>query len=77
MFNLPWHNIWSAGNPVSILNEHLSLLVGRIVLTRSSEFITTISLGCRPDFGFRFVFNPKWEAHLRWTRDRSRVNWVN
>ena len=28
---LPWHNIWSADNPVEVLNEHLTLLVGRFV----------------------------------------------
>ena len=36
--------------------------------------VTTISLGlmikaCRHAFGF------KQDAHLRWTRDRSRVDW--
>ena len=24
---LPWRNIWLSGNPVEVLNEHLSLLV--------------------------------------------------
>ena len=32
--DLPWRNIWSADNPVEVLNEHLSLLVGRYVLTK-------------------------------------------
>ena len=27
----PWHNIWLADNPVDVLNEHLSKLVGRYV----------------------------------------------
>ena len=27
--DLPWRNIWHADNPVEVLNEHLSLLVGR------------------------------------------------
>ena len=32
LYDLPWHNIWSAGNPVEVcqlamLNEYLSLLV--------------------------------------------------
>ena len=31
--DLPWHNIWSADNPVEVLNKHLSLLVGRYVPT--------------------------------------------
>ena len=26
---LPWRNIWLSDNPVEVLNEHLSLLVGR------------------------------------------------
>ena len=26
---LPWSNIWLSDNPVEVLNEHLSLLVGR------------------------------------------------
>ena len=31
---LPWRNIWSADNPVEVLNEHLSLLIGRYVPTK-------------------------------------------
>ena len=31
---LPRHNIWLSDNPVEVLNEHLSLLVGRYVPTR-------------------------------------------
>ena len=27
--DLPWHNIWHADNHVEVLNEHLSLQVGR------------------------------------------------
>ena len=27
--DLPWRNIWLADNPVDVLNEYLSLLVGR------------------------------------------------
>ena len=27
MQDMPWHNIWSADNPVEVLNEHLLLLV--------------------------------------------------
>ena len=33
MRDLPWRNIWSSDNPVEVLNEHLSLLVGRYVPT--------------------------------------------
>ena len=29
--DLPRRNIWLADNPVEVLNEHLSLLVGRYV----------------------------------------------
>ena len=32
--DLPWRNIWHADNPVAVLNEHLSLLVGRYVPTK-------------------------------------------
>ena len=31
---LPWRNIWSSDNPVEVLKEHLSLLVGRYVPTK-------------------------------------------
>ena len=31
---LPWRNIWLSDNPVEVSNEHLSLLVGRYVLTK-------------------------------------------
>ena len=36
MRELPWRNIWLYDNPVEVLNEHLSLLVGRYVQPRSS-----------------------------------------
>ena len=31
---LPWCNIWLSDNAVEVLNEHVSLLVGRYVLTK-------------------------------------------
>ena len=34
MQDLPWRNIWSADNPVEVLNEHLLLLAGRFVPTK-------------------------------------------
>ena len=34
MQDLPWRNIWSADNPVEVLNEHLLLLVERFVPTK-------------------------------------------
>ena len=32
--DLPSRNIWLADNPVEVLNEHLSLLVGRYLPTK-------------------------------------------
>ena len=32
--DLPWRNIWFAGNPVVVLTEHLSMMVGRYVRTK-------------------------------------------
>ena len=37
--DLPWRNIWSADNPVEVLNRHLSLLVGRYVLTQIMHIV--------------------------------------
>ena len=34
MQDLPWRNIWSAYNPVEVLNENLLVLVGRFVPTK-------------------------------------------
>ena len=34
MRHLHWRNIWSSDNPVEVLNEHLSLPVGRYVPTK-------------------------------------------
>ena len=34
MQDLPWRNIWSADNPVEVLNEHLLLPDGRLVPTK-------------------------------------------
>ena len=73
MQDLPWHNIWSSGNPVEVLNEHLMLLVGRFVPTKiirvHNKDKTWFDDQCRHAFGL------KQEAHLRWTHDGSRVNW--
>ena len=68
------HNsIWLADNPVEVLNEHLSLLVGRNVPTK----VIRVRNKDKPWFDdqCRHAFGLKQEAHLRWTRDRSRVNW--
>ena len=73
MRDLPWRNIWSSDNPVEVLNEHLSLLVGRYVPTK----IIRVRNKDKPWFDDLCgrAFDLKQEAHLRWTRDRSRVNW--
>ena len=73
LFFLPWHNIWSAENPVDVLNEHLLLLVIRFVPAK-------IIRVCNKDKPWyydqcRHAFGLKQEAHLRWTRDRSQVHW--
>ena len=54
-------------------NLHLSLLVGRYVPTK----IIRVRNKDKPWFDdlCRRAFDIKQEAHLRWTRDRSRVNW--
>ena len=72
MQDLPWRNIWSAENPVKVLNEHLLLLVGRFVPTK----VIRVRNKVNPWFDdqCRHAFGIKQEAHLRWTRDRSPVN---
>ena len=70
---LPWRNIWHSDNPVEVLNEHLSLLVGRYVPTK----VICVGNKDKPWLNDQctHAFSLKQEAHLRWTRDRSRVNW--
>ena len=71
--DLPFRNIWLADNPIEVLNQHLFLLVGRNVPTKIIHVLNKdkpwFDDQCRHGFGV------KQEAHLRWTRDRSRVNW--
>ena len=69
---LPWRNIWLSDNPVEVWNEHLSLLVGRYVPTK----VIRVRNNDKPLFDdpCRHTFGLKQEADLRWTRDRSRVN---
>ena len=55
-----------SGNPIEVLSEHLSLLVRRYHQTKDKSWFDD---QCRHTFGL------KQEAHHRWTRDRSRVNW--
>ena len=71
--DLPWRNIWSADNPVEVLNEHLLLLVVRLVTTK----VIRMRNKDKPWFDdqCRYAFGLKQGAHLRWTGDRSRVNW--
>ena len=73
MQDLPWHNIWSVDNPVEVLNEHLLQLVGRFVPTK----IISVRNKDKPWFDDQcsHAFGFKQEAHLRWTRDCSLVNW--
>ena len=70
---LPWRNIWFSGNPVEVLNDHLSLLVGRYLPTK----VIRVQNKDKPWFDdqCRHAYGLKQETHLRWTRDRSRVNW--
>ena len=70
--DLPWPNIWLADNPVEVLDEHLSLLVGHYVPTK----VIRVRNKDKPLFDdqYRHAFGHKQEAYLRWTRDRSRVN---
>ena len=58
---------------MEVLNEHLSLLVGRYVPTK----IIRVRNKDKPWFDdqCRRAFDLKQEAHLRWTGDRSRDNW--
>ena len=60
-------------NPVKVLNEHLSMLVGRYVATK----VICLHNKDTPWFDdqCRHVFGLKQQAHLRWTPDLSRVNW--
>ena len=70
---LPLRNIWLSDNPVEVLNENLSLLVGRYVPTK----VIRVRNKDKPSYAHqcRHAFGLKQEAHLRWTRDRSRINW--
>ena len=73
MQDLPWRNIWSADNPVEVLNEYLLPLVGHFVPTK----IIRVRSKHKPWFDdqCKHAFGLKQEAYLRWTRDRSQVNW--
>ena len=66
--DLPWRNILSADNPLKVLNEHLSLIVGRYNVPTK---VICVHNQDEPWFDDQFGF--KQEAHLRRTSDRSRV----
>ena len=70
--DLSWSNIWLADNPIEVLSEHLSLLVGRYVPTK----VISVRNKAKPWFDdqCRHALGLKQEAHLQWTRDHSRVN---
>ena len=70
---LPWRSIWSADNPAERLNVHLSLLVERFVPAK----VIRVSNKDKPWFNdnCKLAFDIKQKSHLRWTHDRSRVNW--
>ena len=70
---LPWRSIWNANNPVERLNVHLSLLVDRFVPTKVIRERNKEKRWFKDDC--RLAFDIKQGAHLRWTRDRSRINW--
>ena len=58
---------------VEVLNKHISLLVGR----HAPSKIIRVHNKDKPWFDdqCRRAFDLKHEAHIWWTRDRSRVNW--
>ena len=70
--DLPWRNIWLGDNPVEVLNEHLSVLVGRYVRTK----VIRVRNKDKPWFDdqCRHHFGLKQEAHFWRIRDRSRFN---
>ena len=73
MRELPWRNILLSDNPFEVLKEHLSLLVGLYVPTK----VIHVRNKDKPWFydKCRHAFGLTQEAYLRWTRDRTRVNW--
>ena len=54
---------------------HLSLRVERFVLTKVICVVNKGKPWFNDDCGRAFSSKLKQETHLRWTRDRSRVNW--
>ena len=58
---------------VKVLNEHLLLLVGRFLPTKVIFVLNKDKAWFDNQCCHAFVL--KQEAHLRWTHDRSRVNY--
>ena len=73
MQDLRWSNIWSADNPVKVLNEHLLLLVGCFVPTKVIRVCNKSKRWF--DNQCRHAFGLMQKDHLRVTRDCFRVNW--
>ena len=66
ILDLPWRNIWLSDNPAEVLEEHLSLLIGRyvptkVILVRRNKDKPWFDDQCRHAFGLN------QEAHPRWT----------
>ena len=70
---LTWRSNYSADNPVERFNVHLSLLVERFVRTKVIRVRNKDKHWLNDDC--RLAFDIKQGTHLRWTSDRSRVNW--
>ena len=73
LWELPWCIICLSDNRVEVLNDHLSLLVGRYEPTK----VIRVHNMDKPWFDdqLRHDFGLKQEAQLRWIRHCSRVNW--
>ena len=73
MQDLPRHNNWSTDNPIEVSSEHFLLLVEPFVPTKVIHVLNKV----KPWFDgqCRHAFVLKQEAHLRWTCNRSRVDW--
>ena len=72
--DLPWRNIWFAGNAVDIFSEQFPLLVGRFVATK----IIRVRNKDKPEFNddCRHVFDLQHNrGYLRWIVDRTGVIW--
>ena len=65
ILELRWRNIWLSDTPIEVLNEHLSMLVGRYVPAK----VIRVCNKDKPwfDVQCRHAFGLKQEAHLRWT----------